>query len=304
MRWRASETDVTPTGSGCSLAERRRAHERRRRSRWLALGAVAGAAAVALGVVQLRERVAHEALSVPVRHEAREGDPQVPAVVWPRGLPDHGRWTGDPWVDALREYHMVWPAAWNSGRVAGRGDLLRVAVPEIVDQDQRFLDVYSRASRLSDDIPAYFGPVPFEVLEVDVNDDGVRAAVLVCTFDVMSMDESDDPESIQARVDGEKIVWEMVRGEDGRNRVWGSYGKGRTADQRACTISDPHYGLFDPVPTRLIAPLPDVWSPEAEAEPGLRLEDIEDEADRQEYLDSLMERYDALRELTQREARR
>jgi hypothetical protein len=47
-----------------------------------------------------------------------------------------------------------------------------------------------------------------------------------------------------------------------------------------------------------------VWPRAAEAAPGPRLEDIEDEADRQEYLDSLMERYDALRELTQREARR
>lgn len=255
-------------------------------------------------MVQFREHVAHEALSAPVRQEPREGDPRVPAVVWPRGLPDHGAWADDPWVDALREYRRVLAAAWNSGRVAGRGDLLRVAVPEVVDQRQRALDVYSWESRSSDDIPVYFGPIPFEVLEVDVNDDGMGAAVLVCTFDARSADERDDPAAVQGRVDGEKTVWEMVRGEDGRIRVWGSYGEGRTADQRACTISDQHYGLFDPVPTRLIAPLPDVWSLEAEAEPGLRLEDIEDEADRQEYLDSLMERYDALRELTQREARR
>lgn len=150
----------------------------------------------------------------------------------------------------------------------------------------------------------YFGPIPFEVLEVDVNDDGLGAAVLVCTFDARSTDESDDPESIQARVDGEKIVWEMVRGEDGRIRVWGSYEKERTVARRACTISDQHYGLFDPVPTRLIAPLPDDWSPEAEPEPGPRLEDVEDEVGRQVYLDSLMQRYDALRELTEREARR
>jgi hypothetical protein len=265
---------------------------------------VAGAAAVALGVMQFREHVAHEALSAPVRQEPREGDPQVPAVVWPRGLPDHGAWADDPWVDALREYHLVFPAAWNSGVVAGRRDLLRAAVPDIVDQAQGSLDMYSRATWSGDDIPVYFGPIPFEVLEVDVNDDGMRAALLVCSFDSSSTDESDGAESIQGRVQGELADWRMVRGADGRIRVWGSYEKERTVARRACTISDQHYGLFDPVPTRLIAPLPDVWSLEAEAEPGLRLEDIEDEVDRQEYLDSLMERYDALRELTQREARR
>jgi hypothetical protein len=301
---RISATLTTTPNLELALAERRRTHERRRRARWLALGAVAGAVAVVLGVVQLRDRAAHEALSVPVRHEARAGDPQVPAVVWPRGLPDHGAWADDPWVEALREYHLVWPTAWNSGRVSGRADLLQAAVPEVVDQDQRFLDVYSWASRSSDQIPVSFGPIPFEVLEVDVNDDGTGAAVLVCTFDARSADESDDPEAVQSRVDGEKTVWVMVRGQDGRIRVWGSYTEGRTADQRACTISDQHYGLFDPVPTRLIAPLPDDWSPEAEPEPGPRLEDVEDEVGRQVYLDSLMQRYDALRELTEREARR
>lgn len=139
------EDELTPAGSCYSLAERRRSHERRRRARWLAVGTVAGGVVVVLGVVQLRDHVAHEALSVPVRHEAREGDPRVPAVVWPRGLSDHGAWADDPWVDALREYRLVLAAAGNSGRVAGRGDLLRVAVPEVVDIEdeadrQEYLD--------------------------------------------------------------------------------------------------------------------------------------------------------------------
>lgn len=145
-----------------------RAVERRRRWVWSAVGVLVVVGGAAWGVSQS------------VRQEAREGDPPIPAVVWPRGLPDHGVWADDPWVQALREFSLVHAAAFNSGRIEGRADLLGLATPDRLGVHQRAMEGgRSQAESGSDDVPVYPGPVPFEVLCVVPNEDGDGADVLV-----------------------------------------------------------------------------------------------------------------------------
>lgn len=304
-------SDVPGPGSRpeASLSDRRREYECNRRRRWWRAAAVVGAVSVAAGavsgVVELHARAAHDAVSQLVRQEARMGDPAVPAVVWPRGYPDHGRWVDDPWVRALREFHLLEAAAFNSGRIEGRADLLRLAEPDRVDQGQDFLrDAWSRLSE-SDDPPVYFGPAPFEVLDVIPDGEGDRAEVLVCMFIPLSVDEGDSPDEVLGRTAGYRRVWQMVRGQDGHiryfthhrdpDRAWGDQG---------CEISDVHYGRFDPVPTRLEELPTDDRTWMAGVDAGLRLEDLDDADDLSEYVDHLTGTYDRIREQAERAARR
>ncbi len=296
-----SSVDSLPgLDAGLSLGERRRAVERRRRRWWLRVWSVVGVLVVVGGVLHVRARAAHEAVSQLVRQEARAGDLPIPAVVWPRGLPDHGEWADDPWVQALREFSLVNAAAFNSGRVEGRADLALLATPDGVDYLQGDLEGWRLQGREFGTVPVYPGPVPFEVLDVVPNEDGDGAEVFVCTFIGLSWDEGDSPDEVMGNTEGYRMVWEMVRGEDGHIRYVSVHEDYRASPaKRDCTISDVHYGLFDPQPVRL-ADLPtDVWTEPAGVDSGLGLEDIEDAEDLEEYLDELTGDYDELRDLAE-----
>lgn len=290
-----------------SLAERRAAFERRRRRRWLRVWSVVGVLGVVAGsvwgVVDVRARAAHEAASRPVRWEARAGDPAIPAVVWPQGVPEHGEWADDPWVQALRELHLVNAVAFNSGRVEGRADLLLLATRERVDNLQGYLGGGRMQGSLGGLVPVYPGPRPFEVLDVVPHEGGDGADVLVCTIVGLSWHEDDVPEEVMGDTAGRRKIWEMVRGEDGHIRNAGIQSGDFSGQPQDCTISDVHYGLFDPQPVRLAElPTSDETEP-AEVDSGLGLEDVESREDREEYLDGLMREYDELRELAEQAAR-
>lgn len=241
-----------------------------------------------------------------MRQEAREGDPPIPAVVWPRGLPDHGEWADDPWVQALREFSLVHAAAFNSGRIEGRADLLRLATPDRVDEHQSAMVGWrSQAESFGNDMPVYPGPVPFEVLDVVPNGDGDGVDVSVCTFTGLIWDEEDSPDEVMGDTQGYRRVWEMIRGEDGHIRYVNAHSdRGRSGADQDCTISDVHYGLFDPQPVRLVELPTDEWTEPAEGDSGFGIGDIEDSDDLERYLDDLTSDYDELRELAERAASR
>lgn len=104
---------------------------------------------------------------------------------------------------------------------------------------------------------------------------------------------------------GYRRVWEMVRGEDGHIRYVNAHSdRGRSGADQDCTISDVHYGLFDPQPVRLAELPTDDWTDPAEVDSGFGIGDIEDSDDLERYLDDLTSDYDELRELAERAASR
>lgn len=283
---------VSVTGLDGSLSQRRAALEKRRRRRWLRVWSVVGVLALAGAVWGWRERVAVEAWhATSVRVEARSGDLESPAVVWPRGLPDHGRWQDDPWVAAMREFEVVYAAAYNTGRLNGRADLLDVLAPwgitveDGLDQWQDDLTrEWERALDEGREIPVMPGPAVFEVLDVVVDASGGSAVVEACADMVVSWISADSPEQIMSGAQGRRVEWDLVRATDDRIRYvgpsWGS----------SCEFSDPHYGVFDPQPVRPTeVPVVERWQrPQSEG----RSVDIEE----------LLRRYEELRDMAAKAA--
>lgn len=235
--------------------------------------AVLGVVAVGVSVVSWWSRVATDTVhSTPVRVPERDGDPVVPAVVWPRGLPDHGRWENDPWVASLREFHLVHAAAYNSGRLNGRADLLEALDDSVfralltVDELQGdLLDEWEGALLAGEEVPIMPGPMPFEVVDVLVSRSGDLVEVNVCANGNFESWSSAEPfESLMSRDQGRSATWTLVRGNDGRIRVRESSWDFTQSDR---VISDVHFGLFDPPPARPTeVPAVERWQPGA----GLR----------------------------------
>lgn len=232
-----------------SLSERILRHEReqkRTRRRWSRVAALSVAAACVvalcgvLGGLGAREpnREAWEAAHQPTRTAARPGDPAIPAIDWPNGLPDHGEWSEHPAVLAVREFEVVAAAARAAGDARESSDLALLAAPDLVTLLWFYADM-TRGGSLSGGgvgwVVDYPGPRPFEVLSVEDGADG--AVVTACTPEVVGRGEANSAEERMQNRSGLVFAWTLER-IDGRLRV---------ADISAsvpCTIEDVHYGLF------------------------------------------------------------
>jgi hypothetical protein len=232
-----------------SLSERILRHGRdqkrtRRRLVRIAVLSVAVACVVAvcgvLGGLAAREQrsEAWEAAHQPTRTAARPGDPAIPAIDWPNGLPDHGEWSEHPAVLAVREFEMVAAAARAAGDARESSDLALLAAPDLVTLLWFYADMTRGGSLSGGDVGwvvDYPGPRPFEVLSVEDGADG--PVVTACTPEVVGLGEANSAEERMQNRSGLVFAWTLER-VDGRLRV---------ADISAsvpCTIEDVHYGLF------------------------------------------------------------
>lgn len=187
--------------------------------------------------------------------------PSIPSIVWPKGVPHDGRWEGDRWVRALRDFAKIHSVALYSGPLEESDELKRAASPELIIRLQNFAASNLRRAERGDEpglVAFYPGPMPFEVRRVEVNDAETTAVVETCAPEVLGYDHQEDPREVMARDFGIVVRWEM-RQVGGRNI--------QVADVRygaLCDIEDVHYGIFDPEPQQ---PLP-TRPPHATDPPG------------------------------------
>lgn len=226
-----------------SLGERLRVRGVGSRRRWVAVVAVVVVVVAVWGLIVLdHRRATWGEAHLAVRQPAREGDPAIPVIDWPNGLPDHGRWADDPWVQTLREFQTARAVARNTGQVSDRADLQRLASQKFLDKEQLVADnqrEYVDDNPDSDTRVLYYpGPRPFEVLDVTETESG--AEVSVCTPN--SFGDLDEPAREQmVGITGRVYRWYLKRVDDGRIVA-------AVSMLGPCEVSDVHYGLFDPQP--------------------------------------------------------
>lgn len=227
-----------------SWGERLRVRGAGSRRRWVAVVAVVVVVGAVWGLIVLdHRRAAWGEAHLAVRQPAREGDPAIPAIDWPNGLPDHGRWADDPWVQTLREFQTARAVARNTGQVSDRADLQRLASQRFLDKEQYAVDnerAYVDENPDSDTRVRYYpGPRPFEVLDVTETESG--AEVSVCTPNSFGDLDKRAREQMVGTA-GYVYKWYLKRAGDGRIVVTAVSMLG------PCEVSDVHYGLFDPQP--------------------------------------------------------
>lgn len=163
----------------------------------------------------------------------------IPAIEWPRGLPDDGRWTGDPWVEVVRGFAVVYPAVYNTRDLANDDALEVYATSGFAWDSQQELD--SRL-RIAEHRPhetwgtVYPGPLPFEVLSVV--EDGREAVVRACLLDVRVAEGETPPDELPAVTTGNLVEWKLFRSDDHGTQVYVS------RHGAPCQTSNLRYGLF------------------------------------------------------------
>lgn len=266
MRRRTLRRDAAG-GPGTTPTEPRGAQEARWRRRVRACGVVAVVLAVvaAVGVVAERRRAgaAWEAARQPVVEPARRaGDIEVPTIRWSNGRPDHGRWADDPWVQAVREFAVLWPVAELRADLAGSAQLREYVSADYLDVLQGELEaVLASEDREGKGFDVYYpGPRPFEVIDVMETRDG--ATVRTCAPRVVGgfADATLSLEERMAATRGLVIDWLLEQDAEGRRVLTGSQG-GRYLGSSACEISDVRVALFEPMPVPAVDPR---WGEESE----------------------------------------
>ena len=157
----------------------------------------------------------------------------VPEVRWPQGEPS-GELESDPWVQAAREYEVLFAAAWNAHDWSDPA-LLDVVSGSIVGRT-------ASGQRDALDQGRYFtlvGPMPFEPLSVEETGPD-KAEVVVCAYATWSLASGQvAPASPVAFERG----YYLERDESGQVRVMTTY---RTESE--CDVDSISPGFFDPAP--------------------------------------------------------
>jgi hypothetical protein len=240
-------TDLGATGAGD------RVRPRRRTLVMLTVGLVVALVASAVGWHH-HERQRWQAAHTPTRTEARAGDPDIPAIDWPNGPPDDGRWTDDPWVATLREYVLVDAVAYNTGDMVGSTDLYRLVAAHIIEATQeqvtagRTVAADATSSSYADGSPYFPGPWTLTVLDVQGSEQD--AVVRACVTSGINTGPTGRSSSLMASTSGTIYEFRLALGHGDSRTVTAL---GRTSDR--CEVEDVHYGLFDPQPER-VTPTP------------------------------------------------
>jgi hypothetical protein len=203
---------------------------------------------VLVGCAALWWHQAHrwQAAHAPARTEARTGDPDIPAIDWPNGLPDDGRWADDPWVTTLRELTVVLAAAYDAGDLTGSSDLHRLVFDRYIDSYQETAtDARERAAGAGSDrddarLPVFPGPMTLTVLDVQETYRGTT--VRTCQTSGLVTASPDVAADRMADGRGRVVEWHLALDAAG---VPGVY---EIDVGEACEVEDVRYGLFDPLP--------------------------------------------------------
>lgn len=190
-----------------------------------------------------------QAAHAAARTEARTGDPAVPAIDWPNGPPDDGRWTDDPWVATLRTDVAVEAAAYNTGDLVGSTDLRRLLADRYIESEQiqltneRAAAADESVTRYDEGWPVMPGPLTLTVLDVQQTDE--RAVVTTCRTSGVQQFSDASTLALMSSTRGDLIDWTLTLQPDGSRRIT------EIDVGTRCEVEDVHYGLFDPQPERL-----------------------------------------------------
>jgi hypothetical protein len=207
------------------------------------------AVALAASAWHHHERQRWQAAHTPTRTEARAGDPDIPAIDWPNGLPDDGRWADDPWVATLRTYVAVEAAAYNTGDLVGSTDLRRLLADRYIESEQdqltgeRELAADERSHLYDEGWPVFPGPLTLTVLDVQQTDES--AVVTTCRTSGVQQFSDASTLGLMSSTRGALIDWTLTLQPDGSRRIT------EIDVGTRCEVEDVHYGLFDPQPERL-----------------------------------------------------